>query len=37
MRDELEESGSGSWLSGIDDIEIASKGLLTVTVYYGSN
>jgi len=37
MRDELEKSGGGSWLSGIDDVEIASKDLLTVTVYYGSN
>jgi len=37
MRAELEKSGSGSWLSGIDDVEIASKDLLTVTVYYGSN
>ena len=37
MRDELEKSGTGSWLSGIDDVEIASKDLLTVTVYYGSN
>nr|WP_092687536.1 helicase-related protein [Halorientalis regularis] len=37
MRAELEKSGTGSWLSGIDDVEIASKDLLTVTVYYGSN
>ncbi|MFP9192770.1 helicase-related protein [Natrialbaceae archaeon A-CW1-1] len=37
MREQLEESDAGSWLSGIDDIEIASKDLLTVTVYYPSN
>ena len=37
MRAEREKSGSGSWLSGIDDVEIANKDLLTVTVYYGSN
>jgi len=34
MREQLEESGTGSWVSGIDDVEIASKDLLTVTVYY---
>jgi hypothetical protein len=37
MREELEGSGTGSWMSGIDDIEIASKDLLTVTVYYPGN
>ena len=37
MREQLEESGTGSWVSGIDDVEIASKDLLTVTVYYGSD
>ena len=37
MREELEDSGTGGWMSGIDDIEIASKDLLTVTVYYPGN
>lgn len=37
MREQLEESGTGSWVSGIDDVEIASKDLLTVTVYYQSD
>jgi hypothetical protein len=37
MQAEVEQSGSGSWLSGIDDVEIASKDLLTVTIYYGQN
>lgn len=37
MRQHLEESGSVGWLSGIDDIEVASMDLLTVSVYYQSN
>jgi len=37
MREQLEDTGTGSWVSGIDDVEIASKDLLTVTVYYQSD
>jgi SNF2 family DNA or RNA helicase len=36
MREQLEESETGGWMSGIDSIEIASTDLLTVTVYYPS-
>jgi hypothetical protein len=36
MRERLEESGAGGWATGIDDVEIASTDLLTVTVYYPS-
>ena len=37
MRERLEEAGSGGWATGIDEVDIASIDLLTVTIYYPSN
>jgi hypothetical protein len=34
MKERLKESDESGWLEGIDDVEVASTDILTVTLYY---